>query len=67
MTGKVTRATVEEYAKSKGLEPIQIDGIPEGFSFIEPNITIGDINHKGRIIKFKPLADWQDNKAISYE
>lgn len=67
MTGLVTRASVEEYAKTKGLEPIQIDGIPEGFSFREPDVTIGKVEHKGRITKFKPLAMWGDNDAIIYE
>lgn len=64
---KITRANLELYAQSKGLEPVQIDGIPEGFSFVEPDITIKGITHKGRIIKFKPLADWQDRDAITYE
>lgn len=62
---KITRANVEQYAKEKGYEPVQIDGIPEGFSFIEPDITIGDILHKGRIVKFKPLVDF--NQGITYE
>lgn len=66
-TGKVTRASVEEYAREKGLEPVQIDGVPEGFSWIEPDITIGNKEHKGRIIKFKPLSNWQDKEAIIYE
>lgn len=62
---KITRANVEQYAKEKGLEPIQIDGISEGFSFIEPDITISNQLHKGRIIKFKPLGEW--DKDITYE
>lgn len=64
---KVTRDSVERFAFDKGLAPFQIDGVPEGFSFLEPDVTIGDIEHKGRIIKFKPLADWADNDAITYE
>jgi hypothetical protein len=64
---KITRANVEVYAKKLGLEPVQIDGIPEGFSFKEPDLTIGDKTHKGRIIKFKPLAEWEDKNAITYE
>lgn len=67
MTGKITRANVEEYAQTKGLELIQIDGIPEGFSWREPDVTIGGVAHKGRIIKFKPLANWQDKDSITYE
>lgn len=67
MIGKVTRASVEEYVKDKGLSPVQIDGIPEGFSFRESELMIGDIVHKGRIVKFKPLADFSDKDAITYE
>ena len=64
---RITRANVEAYAKTYGLEPIQIDGVPEGFAWREPDVTIGDKTHKGRIIKFKPLYDWADPKAIIYE
>lgn len=60
----ITRANVEQYAKEKGLEPIQIDRIPEGFSWQEPDIKIGDKEIKGRIIKFKPLGEW--DKDITY-
>ena len=62
---RITRANVDQYAKEKGLEPIQIDGIPEGFSFIEPDIQINGVLHKGRIIKFKPLEEWAN--GITYE
>ena len=64
---KITRANVETYAKTYGLEPIQIDGIPEGFAWREPDVTIGNKTHKGRIIKFSPLKDWDDPSAITYE
>ena len=64
---KITRENVEHHAKLRGLEPIQIDGVPEGFSFQEPDLEIGDQTHKGRIVKFKPLADWQDKDSITYE
>ncbi len=59
---KWTRVSVAAYAAVKGLEPVQIDGVPEGFSFIEPDITIGDAIHKGRTVIFKPLTD-----EITYE
>ncbi len=62
---KITRANVEQYAKEKGLEPIQIDGIPEGLAWKEGDITIGGRPVKGRIIKFKPLGEW--DKDITYE
>lgn len=63
----MTRANVEAYANKHGLSPVQIDGIPEGFSWIEPDIKIGSVTHKGRIIKFSPLKDWADTNAITYE
>jgi len=52
---KITRASVEEYARLKGLEPVQVDGVPEGFSWKYPNIEIGGMLHEGEIINFKPL------------
>lgn len=54
---KATRANVEEFAKAKGYEPVQIDGIPEGFSWVEPDITIGGQFIKGRTVIFEPLKD----------
>lgn len=63
---KITRAYAEEYAKEKGYEAIQIDGIPEGFSYTLPDITIGGIEHKGGFIAFVPLGDMlrSDRKTI---
>lgn len=54
---KWTRANVEEYAKRHGLEPVQVDGIPEGFSWIEPDLEIGGELHKGRGVIFEPLKE----------
>ncbi len=62
----MTRANVEKYARDKGLDPYQEDGIPEGFSWKEPDIEIGKLKHKGRKIKFKPLANWEDEDSITY-
>lgn len=70
---KITRANVEQYAKEKGLEPIQIDGVPEGFAWKQPDVTISTTHepegklHKGKTLIFKALADWADPKAITYE
>lgn len=55
----VTRSNIADYAREKGLELVQIDGIPEGFSFREPAITIGGVEHSGLYIAFIPLSDWQ--------
>ncbi len=60
---KATRASVEQWANDKGLEPVQIDGTPEGFSFKEPALTVNDVEHKGRIFKIKPLSEFE----ITYE
>jgi len=54
-----TRANVEDKIKNKGYESIQVDGIPEGFSFKEPNITIGEIEHEGDYTAFIPNHDEQ--------
>ncbi len=61
----ITKANVERYAISKGLEPLQINGIPEGFSWREPDITINKEFHKGRTVKFQPLQDWET--GVIYE
>ena len=52
-----TRWSVEVYAKKRGYEPVQIDGIPEGFSWIEPDVEIGGVLHKGRLVTFEPLKE----------
>ena len=62
---RITRANVEAYAKEKGLEPLYIDGVIDGFAWKEPDLQIGGTLHKGRIIKFKPLGEW--DKDITYE
>lgn len=64
---KITRANVQSYAEANGLEPIQIDGIPEGFSWKEPDITIAGNTYQGKIIEFKPLAEWNEENIIRYE
>lgn len=51
-----TRANVLELASKAGLEPVQIDGIPEGFSFKQPDITISNVFHKGKYVAFIPHA-----------
>lgn len=55
---KITHANVQAWAKERGLEPVQIDGIPEGFSFKEPDITIGDEDHIGGYVAYVPLSEW---------
>lgn len=57
---KITRANVMVYAAAKGYEPVQIDGIPEGFSFKEPDIEIGGKVHEGQYVAFVPLKDWAE-------
>lgn len=57
MNRKCTRFNVEVYANEKGLQLLQIDGIPEGFSFIEHDITIGATTHSGMMIAFIPNSE----------
>lgn len=64
---KWTRAYVEEYAKGRGLEPVQIDGIPEGFSFIGPDIQIGDVWHGGYFYAFIPNGDTENKETLIQE
>jgi len=52
-----TRANIEDKAKSLGWKPIQIDGVPEGFSFKKPDIKIGNKKHIGAFIFFVPMTD----------
>jgi hypothetical protein len=61
---KMTRANVEEWVKDKGYEPVQIDGIPEGFSYKKPDITISGVVHAGGYVAFIPLADWENESVI---
>ncbi len=56
---RITHADVDRWAKARGLESVQIDGIPEGFSFIKPDITIGGVEHKGEYVAYIPLSDWK--------
>ena len=63
---KITRANVKDYADRKGLEPLVDDGI-DGFAWVEPDIEINCKKYKGRKIKFKPLANWEDEDSITYE
>lgn len=62
---KVTLANVTEYVKALGYEPVQIDGIPEGFSFKAPNLTIGDKEHIGGYVAFIPLRSWEEISRIN--
>ena len=60
---KTTRASVEEFAKKKGYDPVQIDGIPEGFSWKAPDITIGGREHVGYFIAFVPLSEDEGERS----
>jgi len=64
---KVTLASVQETIKNKGYEPVQIDGIPEGFSFKKPSITIGGKEHIGEYTAFIPLSDEKQVFSSSME
>lgn len=54
-----TYSNVITRASSKGLVPYQIDGIPEGFSYKEADVTIGGKEHLGQYVAFLPLKEEQ--------
>ena len=65
---KTTRAQVDVFIKDKGLEPIQIDGIPEGFSFIKRVDRVhGNLYEVGYLVGFRTSKDWADKEAIVYK
>lgn len=53
---RYTRENVYQHY-SRGASPIQIDGIPEGFSFKYPDLIIGGKVHWGKFKAFVPLTD----------
>lgn len=57
-----TCESVTLYANNNGLTSVQIDGIPEGFSFKKPDVQIGEIIYKGKYITFIPLSI--DGKSV---
>lgn len=52
-----TLATVKEYTQKAGMEPVQIDGIPEGFSYQMKSMSVSGVQHEGKFIAFIPLSD----------
>jgi len=52
---KYTKDSVAEEVKNK-YEPVQIDGIPEGFSFKAPTLKIGIKEYEGDYYIFIPLT-----------
>lgn len=64
---KITHANVQAWAKERGLEPVQVDGIPEGFSFKEPDIYIGEKMHHGEYVAYIPLSNWESVFAATID
>lgn len=54
-----TAAYVREIAEREGLIPIQVDGIPEGFSYITPSLTIGDHTYGDQYVAFVPMTEYR--------
>lgn len=54
---KNTKTYIETLAHQRGLEPVQIDGIPEGFSFKAPDIQVGERIIKGQYIAYIPNTE----------
>jgi len=57
MPYKNTRAAVAKYAEEEGWHPIQVDGIPEGFSFLKDGITISNTVIANIYIAFPPMSE----------
>lgn len=62
---KITKANVSKWATERGLIPVQLDGIPEGFSFKENDLTVGNVTNYGQYIAYVPLSDWETIYANS--
>lgn len=54
---KNTAENIKDKVSSYGLQEVQIDGIPEGFSYKFPDITIGSQTHFGHYLSYVPMAD----------
>lgn len=65
---KTTRAEVEERAKTNGMMPYDIDGIPKGFSwFLPKEVMINGLYHHGHIIAYTPNVEWDWMGAMMYK
>lgn len=68
-----TKASVAEMTKMLGHNPIQVDGIPEGFSFKQEDLTIGEVTYPGKYVVFLPLragsvdAETETDLLIKYK
>ncbi len=54
---KTTRVSIEEMIVPLGLTPVQVDGIPEGFSYQTPVLTIGKRECGGDYVAYIPLSN----------
>lgn len=54
---KWTRALVEQEAQRKGLEPIEVQGIPSPFIYKFPDIQVGERIIKGQYVVYVPMTD----------
>lgn len=62
---KVTRAWVAEKVAGKGYEPLQIDGIPEGFAFhATQDRLIGGVRDLGHLVAYIPLKFYEQNCVV---
>ena len=52
------RFTLENVAQlAKDYEPVQQDGIPDGFLWKKPDVTIGDKEIKGDYVLYVPMTE----------
>lgn len=62
---KATKKRVELFTED--FEEIQIDGIPEGFSFKVPSYKIGEKEYGGYFIAYIPFSEMKRVKANTEE
>lgn len=60
-----TRASIEKFTRD--LLPIQVDGIPEGFSFAKEGKTIGGVTYADSYVAFVPLQEIEPITAQTIE
>lgn len=54
---KTTLQSVIREATARGLESVAVDGIPDGFAWRRPDVTIGGTHYEGNYIAYVPLSN----------
>ncbi len=64
---RLTLQDVLAYVEGRGLTPIEIDGIPDGFAYKYPDVTIGGVTHEGLLIAYIPLSEFKMVSATTQQ